>query len=134
VEAKQDTLITKNFFLKPLEVGLKVRLDKIYFDFDKTTLREESFEELEKVVQLLENNPNIKIEIAGHTDNKGSDTYNTNLSQGRAESVRKFLVKNWIEGERIQAKGYGESQPETENESEEGRQINRRVEFRVLEN
>ncbi|MDN5213600.1 OmpA family protein [Fulvivirgaceae bacterium BMA12] len=133
-KTEKDTVLEKNFYLKPIEVGLTVRLDKIYFDFDKTTLRSESFEELNKVVKMMEQNPKLKIEIAGHTDSKGSDTYNQNLSQGRAEAVKDYLVTNWIPANRIMAHGYGESMPETTNETDEGRQINRRVEFKVLEN
>ncbi|MCG8323508.1 MAG: OmpA family protein [Cytophagales bacterium] len=133
-KAEKDTTIEKNFYLKPLEVGLKVRLDKIYFDFDKTTLRKESFDQLDMVAKLMEQNPGLKIEIAGHTDNKGSDVYNKKLSQGRAEAVRSYLIGKWISGKRILANGYGESAPETSNNTDEGRQINRRVEFKVLEN
>ena len=133
-EAEKDTVIEKNFYLKPLEVGLKVRLDKIYFDFDKTTLRSESYEQLDMVAKLMEQNPDLKIEIAGHTDNKGSDQYNQKLSQGRAEAVRSYLITKWISGKRVLAHGYGESEPETDNSTDEGRQINRRVEFKVLEN
>lgn len=129
-----DTIIEKNIYLKPIEVGLTVRLDKIYFDFDKTNLRSESFQELDKVVKLLEQNPGLKIEIAGHTDNKGSDIYNKNLSQGRAEAVRSYLVSKWVSNKRVLAQGYGEEMPEVSNESDEGRQINRRVEFKVLSN
>ena len=131
---EKDTIIEKNFYLKPIEVGLKVRLDKIYFDFDKTTLRSESFTQLDMVAKLMEQNPDLKIEIAGHTDNKGSDSYNQKLSQGRAEAVRSYLISKWISGKRILAHGYGESEPETGNDTDEGRQINRRVEFKVLEN
>ena len=86
------------------------------------------------VAKLMEQNPGLKIEIAGHTDNKGSDSYNQKLSQGRAEAVRDYLVTKWISGKRVLATGYGESEPETSNDTEEGRQINRRVEFKVLEN
>ena len=133
-KAEKDTTIEKNFHLKPLEVGLKVRLDKIYFDFDKTTLRSESFDQLDMVAKLMEQNPGLKIEIAGHTDNKGSDVYNKKLSQGRAEAVRSYLMGKWISGKRILANGYGESRPETSNDTDKGRQVNRRVEFKVLEN
>ncbi len=129
-----DTVIDRNFYMRPLEVGLTVRLDKIYFDFDKTTLRDDSFSELNKVVKMLEDNPDIKIEIAGHTDNKGSDTYNRNLSQGRAEAVRDYLLSKWVSDKRVVATGYGEDKPEVSNNTEEGRQTNRRVEFKVLSN
>lgn len=130
---KTDTIIFKTVFLKPLEVGVSVRLNNIFFDFDKATLRPESFPELDKVVELLQQNPKLFIEIGGHTDDKGSDEYNEKLSQGRAESVRDYITANWIAAERVTAKGYGESTPEVPNNSDENRQINRRVVFTVLQ-
>lgn len=131
---KADLSVYRVIELKQLEVGLSVRLNNIFFDFDKTTLRPESFPELDKVAELLEQNPRLFIEIGGHTDDKGSDAYNEQLSQGRAEAVREYLTGKWIEAERITAKGYGESKPEVLNDSEENRQINRRVEFTILKN
>lgn len=128
----EDQMLNKNFELTELQVGTTVRLDNIYFDFDKTTLRPESFPELEKLVEMLNTNENLEIEISGHTDDKGSDDYNQKLSQGRAEAVRQYVVDKGIDGNRITAVGYGESKPETSNDTEEGRQINRRVEFTVL--
>jgi len=125
---------TKDLYLLPIEVGVTVRLNNIFFDFDKTTLRSESFPELDRVVELLNQNPTIAIEIAGHTDNQGSDEYNEKLSQGRAEEVRNYLISQGIDDDRVVAKGYGESRPEATNQTEEGRQVNRRVEFTVLNN
>ncbi|WKN42949.1 OmpA family protein [Tunicatimonas pelagia] len=133
-EVQSDTILFKDIFLEPLEVGLSVRLNNIFFDYNKTTLRSESFEELDKVVEMLKTNENLHIEIGGHTDDRGSDDYNEQLSQGRAESVRQYLVENWIEQERVTAVGYGESQPEVPNTGEENWQINRRVEFTILKN
>jgi OmpA-OmpF porin, OOP family len=124
----------KPFYLDPIEVGTKVRLEKVFFDTNKTILRPESFEELDKVVDFMNENPGITIEIGGHTDDVGSDDYNKNLSQGRAEAVRQYVVDNGIDANRITALGYGESQPEVPNTSAENRQTNRRVEFKVLEN
>lgn len=129
---KSDTIVYHTLFLKPLEVGVSVRLNNIFFDFDKATLRPESFPELDKVVELLQQNPHLIIEIGGHTDDKGSDDYNEKLSQGRAEAVRNYITANWIAPERVTAKGYGESTPEVPNDSEENRQINRRVVFTVI--
>lgn len=129
-----DLSVYRILYLKKLEVGLSVRLNNIFFDFDKTKLRPESFPELDKVAELLEQNPGLYIEIGGHTDDKGSDDYNERLSQGRAEAVRTYLTGKWIEPVRITAKGYGESKPEVPNESEENQQINRRVEFTILQN
>lgn len=125
--------LTKDLYFIPIEVGVTVRLNHIFFDFDKATLRPESFPELDRVVEFMKQNPTIQIEIGGHTDSMGSDGYNQELSQGRAESVRTYLVDQGIDATRIVAMGYGESQPEATNETEEGRQTNRRVEFKVLE-
>ena len=131
---KIDVNVYRTIYLKKLEVGLSVRINNIFFDFDKTSLRPESFPELDKVVELLEQNPRLFIEIGGHTDDMGSDEYNEKLSQGRAEAVRLYLTEKWIEPQRVTAKGYGESKPEVVNDSDDNRQVNRRVEFTILEN
>jgi OOP family OmpA-OmpF porin len=113
-------------------VGITVRLNKIFFDFDKTSLRRESFPELNRVVAFLNENPSTKIEIGGHTDSMGTNEYNDALSQGRANSVREYIVKEGIRNNRVVAVGYGENNPEASNQTDEGRQTNRRVEFKVL--
>lgn len=132
VESQEITPVIKNLYLTPIEVGLTVRLKNIYFDFDKTTLKSESFMELNKVVDFLKQNPSVSIEISGHTDSKGSDTYNQNLSQGRSQAVVDYLISQGIDSSRLEAHGYGESKPIDSNETEEGRANNRRVEFTVL--
>ncbi|HRK52525.1 MAG TPA: OmpA family protein [Cyclobacteriaceae bacterium] len=124
--------LIKDLYLNKIEVGVTVRLKNIYFDFDKTTLKSESFVELDKVVDLLKSNPSVEIEISGHTDSKGSDDYNLNLSQGRSQSVVDYLISQGIESYRLSAQGYGETKPIDSNDSEEGRANNRRVEFTVL--
>jgi OOP family OmpA-OmpF porin len=127
-----ETPVVRNLELAPIEVGLTVRLKNIYFDFDKTTLQSESFAELNKVVDFLKQNPKVEIEIAGHTDSKGSDDYNLNLSQGRSQSVVNYLIGQGIDAGRLSAHGYGETKPIDTNDTEEGRASNRRVEFTVL--
>jgi len=124
--------VIKNIVMTPIEVGVTVRLKNIYFDFDKTTLKSESFIELNKVVDFLKQNANISVEIAGHTDSKGSDSYNLNLSQGRSQAVVDYLVSQGIDKSRLQAHGYGEAKPIDTNDTEEGQANNRRVEFTVL--
>jgi len=124
--------ITKNLYMIPIEVGITVRLNKIFFDFDKTTLRSESYPELNKVVDFLNENPTTEIEIGGHTCNMGTNEYNINLSQGRAEAVRNYLLREGIHNTRVMSVGYGENMPEATNTTDEGRQTNRRVEFKVL--
>jgi outer membrane protein OmpA-like peptidoglycan-associated protein len=126
--------LMKNLYMRPIEVGVTVRLNRIFFDFDKTNLRPESFPSLDKVVAFMNENPSISIEIGGHTDSMGTDEYNINLSQGRANAVREYLVHEGIQKSRVVSVGYGENKPEASNETDEGRQTNRRVEFKVLGN
>ena len=90
-----------------------VLIDNIFYDFDKATLRPESTEALDKLVDLLNENPNITIELSSHTDNRGSDAYNERLSQRRAESVVNYLIDHGIAADRLSPKGYGESKPKT---------------------
>ncbi len=132
VASAEVTPVIKNLLLTPIEVGLTVRLKNIYFDFDKTTLKSESFVELNKVVDFLKSNPSVSIEISGHTDSKGSDTYNENLSQGRSQSVVDYIIGQGIDSSRLEAHGYGEAKPIDSNDTEAGRANNRRVEFTVL--
>lgn len=124
--------VSKDLYLQPIEVGLTVRLKNIYFDFDKTTLKKESFVELDKVVAFLNQNPTVEIEIAGHTDSKESDTYNATLSQGRSQAVVDYISGQGINASRLTAHGYGESNPIDTNETTAGQANNRRVEFTVL--
>lgn len=131
-DSEELTPFMKDLYLTPIEVGVTVRLKNIYFDFDKTTLKPESFTELNKVVNFLNENPSVEIEISGHTDSKGSDDYNANLSQGRSQSVVDYLVSQGIQEYRLGAHGYGESKPIDTNDTDDGRANNRRVEFTVL--
>ncbi len=119
--------------LIPIKKGAVVALRNIFFEFDKADLKPESYPELDRVVELMKKYPNIKVEIAGHTDSIGSEAYNLRLSQRRAEAVVKYLVSKGIDPSRLIAKGYGESQPIAPNDTEEGRALNRRVEFRIIE-
>lgn len=132
IENEDINPVVKDLRLKKIEVGLTVRLKNIYFDFDKTTLKSESYVELNKVVDFLKQNNTVEIEISGHTDSKGSDEYNLNLSQGRSQAVVDYLVSQGIEAFRLTAHGYGETKPIDTNDTDEGRANNRRVEFTVL--
>ena len=127
-----QNLLQRDLYLEPVQVGTTVVLNNIFFDFDKTTLKTASYTELNTVLDFLETNPNVYVEIAGHTDNKGSHEYNESLSQGRAQAVVDYLIDQGIEDLRLVAKGYGETAPIASNASDEGRAINRRVEFTVL--
>ena len=124
--------IHKDLYLAPIEIGQVVRLNNVFFDFDKYNLRNESFVELDRVVQLLKENPGIEIEMSAHTDSKGADDYNYRLSDDRARSVREYIVSKGIDEKRIVSQGYGETKPVSSNETEEGRQLNRRVEFKII--
>ncbi|MBK9761074.1 MAG: OmpA family protein [Flavobacteriales bacterium] len=115
------------------EVGKHIRLDKIFFDFDKSTLKTESELELTTVVDLLTDYPFMRIAIEAHTDDQGTDDYNQKLSDARAKAVADWLITKKIDTERIEWKGYGESKPLAEGTTETERAINRRVEFRVLD-
>jgi OmpA-OmpF porin, OOP family len=127
-------LIHKDLYLMPIEVGQIVRLNNVFFDFDKWDLRPESFVELNHVVKMLKENPAIAIELGAHTDAKGSDTYNITLSHNRAKSCVDFILSKGIDASRVTWKGYGETVPVATNETDEGRQLNRRVEFKIMKN
>jgi outer membrane protein OmpA-like peptidoglycan-associated protein len=101
----------------------------VNFDFDKATLRQEDIAAINRDVTSLDTWGNANIEVAGHTDSRGSDAYNMKLSQQRAEAVRNYLVSKGIAADRLSAKGYGESQPVAGNATDEGRFENRRVEL-----
>ncbi|MDH7515027.1 MAG: OmpA family protein [Bacteroidota bacterium] len=112
---------------------LSQRLNNIFFDFAKWDLKPESYQELDRLVRFLESNPDIRIEICGHTDDVGSDEFNMELSKKRAESVVAYLRSKKIPATRLIAKGFGETRPEVPNDSEENRARNRRVEFKIAE-
>jgi len=115
-----------------IEVGQVIKLNNIFFNTAKATLKPESFPELDRAVKFLNDNPKIKVEIAGHTDSRGSDRANLKLSQNRANSVMIYLIQHGVKKNRMTAKGYGERQPIAFNTTVEGRAANRRVEFRIL--
>jgi outer membrane protein OmpA-like peptidoglycan-associated protein len=127
-------VIHKDLYLMPIEVGQIVRLNNVFFDFDKWDLRPESFVELNLVVKMLNENPAIVIELGAHTDSKGSDEYNIKLSHNRAKSCVDYIISKGIDASRVSWKGYGETVPVATNETDEGRQLNRRVEFRIMKN
>lgn len=124
--------VTKDIALKNVSVGTKIILKNIFFDFDKATLRPESTNELERLTKLLNDVPTLKIEISGHTDAKGAADYNQKLSQNRAKAVVDYLVKAGIAADRLTFAGYGKDQPIASNDTDEGRQLNRRTEFKII--
>src|SRR5690606_2261971 len=112
--------------------GTSAVLENIFFDVDKYDLKEKSVTELRKIIRFLMENPAVRVEISGHTDNTGSAAYNLQLSERRAQSVMDYLVSHGISTERLIPKGYGSQQPIASNDSEEGRQANRRIEFKII--
>ena len=124
--------INKDLYLTPIEKGQTIRLNNLFFEFNKSALKTESYAELDRLFTILKNNPEMKIEIGGHTDDVGSDEYNLNLSRERANAVITYLVGKGTTADRLTAKGYGESKPEVPNTNDENRATNRRVEFRIL--
>ena len=155
-EEKNETYIV-DFFLSP--ISKPVVIENIFYDFDKATLRPESKKALDEMIKMLNDNPNVTIELGAHTDRKGTDQYNERLAQRRAQSVVDYLIAGGIEAARLEAKGYGESVPKTINkkmakqfdflkegdvlteefilalppeQQEIADQINRRTEFKVL--
>lgn len=133
-----DSLVNPTICLKHFEIGKPIILKDIYYDFDKATLRPQSLIVLDTVVAIMLDNPNIIIEMSAHTDSKGKDAYNIKLSQRRAQSCVDYLISKGIFTSRMIAKGYGKTRPIAPNtlpdgkDNPEGRQLNRRTEFKVL--
>lgn len=118
--------------LEKASEGTSAVLENIFFDVDKYELKEKSVTELKKILRFLNENPSVRIEISGHTDNTGSAAYNVQLSEKRAQSVNNYLVSQGISQSRLTPKGYGSQQPIASNDTEEGRQKNRRIEFKIV--
>jgi OOP family OmpA-OmpF porin len=115
-----------------IEPSRTFTLENVYFEFGKSTLKAESFPALDELVELLKAKPDMIVEIGGHTDNVGSDEANVVLSKNRAESVKQYAVSKGINSNRLEAVGYGATKPIATNETEQGRQTNRRTEVRIL--
>jgi len=122
----------KNIYLSKIELGSSVRLNNIFFDFAKAIIRPESYPDLDRIVKLLNDYPNASVEIDGHTDFVGNDTDNMLLSKNRAKSCLDYIVSKGINIKRLTYKGFGESKPLADNNTEEGRKLNRRVEFVII--
>jgi len=131
-EMKEYGELNKNLYLAPIEVNQIVRLNNIFFESGKSVLKIASFPELNRVVIFLKGNPTITVEISGHTDHEGSDEYNLTLSQERAQAVVDYLISKGQNPGRFTAVGYGETRPVASNDSDRGKQLNRRVEFKIL--
>jgi outer membrane protein OmpA-like peptidoglycan-associated protein len=124
----------KKVSLDPVVTDYRMILEFVYFDINSARLKDSSVGELERLKSFLSGNPEVKVEIAGHTDSSGPATYNQALSQKRAQAIVDYLIAQGITTERLAARGYGETDPIASNDDEaEGRELNRRVELRVLE-
>ena len=124
--------VVKDIPLKKLEVGVIIVLNNIFFDTGKAILRPESTAELERLRKLLADQPSIRLEMAGHTDNVGKPAANRDLSQRRAQAVVTYLTQHAIGADRLAAAGYGDTRPVAPNATRAGRQLNRRTEFKVM--
>lgn len=127
-----DATYEKDILLQPIETNAAIVLKNIFFDVNKFDLKPESQVELDKLIQLLNENPSLKIEISGHTDNVGKPADNLLLSNNRAKSVVNYLIGKNISASRLIAKGYGETKPVADNKTEEGKALNRRTEMKVI--
>jgi len=128
-----NEVIERDLYVVPLEIGQSIRLNNIFFEFAKATLTKESSHELDRILPYFEKFPGLRIEISGHTDAIGSDAANQKLSEDRASSVREYLIGKGVRIDKVEAVGYGEAMPVATNDTDEGRQLNRRVEFKVLD-
>ena len=122
----------RDLSMVPLVKGNTATINNLFFDLGKATLKSESAPELKRILQVMSENKALVIEISGHTDNTGSDEINNKLSLERANAVKDYLFKGGIDTVRIRTKGYGKTKPKADNATEEGRQINRRVEIEIL--
>ena len=130
---KKHTEIRKDFELQPIKKGANMNLFSIYFDTGKWNLRPESYAELDRLAMFLKMNPTVKIQINGHTDNTGDPSTKKELSLLRAKAVMAYLMKKGIPKWRMKVAGYGMDRPIADNSTPEGRQLNRRVEFVIID-
>jgi outer membrane protein OmpA-like peptidoglycan-associated protein len=131
VDLKEYIEIEQSLVVVPIETGQSISLNNLFFQVGSFVLKKESFLELNRIVKIMEENPELKIEIGGHTDDTGSDETNRVLSEKRAYEVYMYLIKLSVSKERLMYVGYGESKPKVPNTSEANRAINRRVELKI---
>lgn len=132
---KEDTLHfvrdTFDIYMQPIRKGIKVKIENLFFATNKTYILPQSEQAMSELAGFLLENPSVTIHIVGHTDAVGSDEANQILSEGRANAVRADLIKRGVAAERMTAEGKGEKEPVADNDTDEGRQLNRRVEFTI---
>jgi outer membrane protein OmpA-like peptidoglycan-associated protein len=127
----QYTEVRKDLVMMPLEVGQTIKLNNVFFEAGLPALKSESYPELNRLIEILKENPNISIDLAGHTDHKGDKATLLKLSQDRVATVESYLVSNGISESRITGTGYGDTQPVAPSDTEENSRLNRRVEFKI---
>jgi outer membrane protein OmpA-like peptidoglycan-associated protein/tetratricopeptide (TPR) repeat protein len=132
-EVKDFNPITLDVALSKIQSGSMVVLNNIFFDIDKYDLKNKSTTELQKIINFLTENPTVRMEISGHTDTTGSVAHNKQLSEKRAQAVYEYLINKGVKSTRLVAKGYGSEHPMASNDTENTRQLNRRIEFKVLQ-
>ncbi len=130
--ASHQSPVEVNIELELIKTNATAVLNNVFFETDRYDLKEKSLTELQEVARFLLDNPKIRVEIGGHTDNVGTAAYNFQLSQKRAQSVASYMVRQGIESSRIIQKGYGSQQPVKPNDTEENRRVNRRIEFKIV--
>lgn len=131
-EVKNFEPIVVDIELEKIKTGSVVVLNNIFFDTDKYELKEKSTPELQKMLRLLNENPQVRIQVSGHTDNVGASDYNQQLSLKRATSVYQYLIDHGVDKKRVQFKGFGATRPVADNNTEAGRQQNRRIEVAIV--
>ncbi|HLZ16253.1 MAG TPA: OmpA family protein, partial [Cyclobacteriaceae bacterium] len=131
VSIKEYAELEKNLFLVPIEVGVSLQLNNVFFEQGKPVLRPESYPELDRLVQILKDNSGVQIELAGYTDNVGTQSALIKLSQDRVTAVINYLASKEVSRQRLTGKGYGAMNPLVRNDTEEHRKMNRRVEFKI---
>lgn len=131
-KSRKFQTFVRNFSLNPIKLGAKLILKNVYFDSGKSVLRSESHAELDALIEFMKQNPNVKIEISGHTDSRGAYSTNLRLSRSRAQAVKDYIVEKGINAERLESVGYADKQPVADNSTDEGRQQNRRVEAKII--
>ena len=131
-DVKEYDEVRKDLLLVPIAIGESIRLRNVFFVQSKSELLPESYPELDRLVKIMKDNPTIEIELGGHTDNRGSPEANLELSEKRVDAVKKYLLAKGVGEKRITGKGYGGSQTIAPSNTEDNRQLNRRVEFKIV--
>jgi outer membrane protein OmpA-like peptidoglycan-associated protein len=130
-KASYEHPFLKDIPLQPIDTGASIVLKNVFFPTNQYDLKPESEIELNKLVAFMKNNPTLKIQLSGHTDNQGTPDKNKILSENRAKSVYTYLIDHSIAADRLTYKGYGQTMPIATNDTPEGRQLNRRTEMKI---